>query len=122
MRASEWAFDRVKEAFNLVAKDQVEKMSIVQEIMLKSKDCLRRIIAPVVGTRRCHNVVPVPELDDYVWWVTAGKKHKVVVRNLWRRGTTGGNRAGCSSCKQGKALSRRRSSKRMRYRRAFAEI
>ena len=49
MRASEWAFDRIKEAFDLVAKDEAEKMSIVQEIMLISTDYLRRIIAPVGG-------------------------------------------------------------------------
>ena len=46
MRASAWAFDRIQEAFDLVAKDKVEQMSIVQEIMLKSTDYLRRIIAP----------------------------------------------------------------------------
>ena len=39
MRASGWAFDMIKEAFDLVAKDEVEKMSIVQEIMLKSTYC-----------------------------------------------------------------------------------
>ena len=49
MRASEWAFERIEEAFDLVAKDEVEKMSIVQEIMLKSTNCLRRIIAPFGG-------------------------------------------------------------------------
>ena len=49
MRASEWAFDSIKEAFELVAQDEAENMSIVQEIMLRSTDCLRRIIAPVGG-------------------------------------------------------------------------
>ena len=38
MKASGWAFDRIKEAFDLVAKDEVEKMSTVQDIMLKSTD------------------------------------------------------------------------------------
>ena len=33
----------------LVAQDETEKMSIVQEIMLRSTDYLRRIIAPVGG-------------------------------------------------------------------------
>ena len=47
MRASEWAFNRIKESFDLVAKDEAEKMSIEQEIMLESTDYLRRIIAPV---------------------------------------------------------------------------
>ena len=45
MKASEWAFDRIKEAFEKVAQDEAEKVSIVQEIMLKSTDYLRRIIA-----------------------------------------------------------------------------
>ena len=49
MKASEWAFGRIEEAFELVALDEAEKMSIVQEIMLKSTDYLRRIIAPVGG-------------------------------------------------------------------------
>ena len=34
MKASDWAFDRIKEAFDLVAQDDAEKMSIVQQIML----------------------------------------------------------------------------------------
>ena len=41
MKASEWAFDRIKEAFELVAQDEAEKMSIVQEIMLRTTDYLR---------------------------------------------------------------------------------
>ena len=49
MKASEWAFDRSKEAFAKVAQDEAEKVSIVQEIMLRSTDYLRRIIAPVGG-------------------------------------------------------------------------
>ena len=43
---------RIKEAFELVAQDETEKMSIVQEIMLRSTDYLRRIIAPVGGQGR----------------------------------------------------------------------
>ena len=80
MRASEWAFDRIKDAFDLVAKDEVDKMSNVQEIMLKSTDYLRRIIAPVGGqggvtmSYVCPNCNSFP-LEDYVWWVSAGKKH-----------------------------------------------
>ena len=38
MKASEWGFDRIKEAFEKVAQDQAEKVSIVQEIMLRSTD------------------------------------------------------------------------------------
>ena len=57
VKASEWAFDRIKEAFDLVAQDEAEKMSIVQGIVLQSTDYLRRIIAPVGGTRRSHNLI-----------------------------------------------------------------
>ena len=39
-------------------------MSIVQEIMLRSSDNLRRIIAPV-GGQGSHNVLPVPELQQF---------------------------------------------------------
>ena len=126
MRASEWAFDRIKEAFDLVAKDEAEKMSIVQEIMLKSTDYLLRIIAPVGGqggvtmSYRCPNCNSVP-LEDYVWWISAGKKYTswwcaiCGVKYDWKQP----NRLW--SCKQVKALSRRRSSKRMRYLRACAQ-
>ena len=43
------AFDRIKEAFELVAQDEAGKLSIVQEIMIGYTDYLRRIIAPVGG-------------------------------------------------------------------------
>ena len=33
MKASEWAFDRIKKSFELVAQDETDKMSIVQEIL-----------------------------------------------------------------------------------------
>ena len=73
MRALEWAFDRIKEAFDLVAKDEAEKISTVRGIMLKSTDHLRRIIAPVGGqggvtmSYLCPNSNSFP-LEDYVWW------------------------------------------------------
>ena len=56
VKATEWAFDRTKESFEQIAQDKVKKMSIVQEIMIRSTDYLR-IIAPVV------------RLEDYIWWV-----------------------------------------------------
>ena len=89
MKASVWAFDRIKEAFELVAQDEAEQMSIVQEIMLRSglpaaNHCASR------RTRRCHNVVLVPDLQQFPFgglrlvglW---RKIHKVVLRNLWRK-------------------------------------
>ena len=78
MKASEWAFDRIKEAFELVAQDETEKMSIVQQTMLRSTDYLRRIIAPVGGQGRvtmsqCPNCISFP-LEDNVWWDSGRKK------------------------------------------------
>ena len=34
MKASEWPFDIIKEAFGQVAQDEAENVGIVQEIML----------------------------------------------------------------------------------------
>ena len=45
-KATEWAFDRIEEAFEKVAKDEARKLSTVQEIIIRSTDYLRRIIAP----------------------------------------------------------------------------
>ena len=55
-------------------------MSIVQEIKLKSRDYLWRISAPVGGqggvtmSYLCPNCNSF-HLEDYVWWVSAGKKY-----------------------------------------------
>ena len=46
VKATGWAFDRMKEAFEQVAKDEARKLSTVQEIMIRSTDWLRLIIAP----------------------------------------------------------------------------
>ena len=75
MKASEWVFDRIKEAFELVAQDEAEKVSIVHEIMLRSTDYLWRIIAPVGGqggvtmSYLCPHCNSFP-LEDYIWWVS----------------------------------------------------
>ena len=65
MKASEWSFDRTKEAFVLVAKDKVEHMKhcardhVQKYCLLAANHCARR------RTRRCHNVVLVPELQQF---------------------------------------------------------
>ena len=66
---------------------EVEKMSIVQEIMLKSTDYLRRIMAPSGGqggvTMPCScpncNSFPIERLHLVGLWV------KRVLRDLWRK-------------------------------------
>ena len=89
MKASEWAFDRIKEAFEQVAQDEAEKVSVVQEIMLSSTDYLRRVIAPVGGREgvtmsylclHCNSFL----LEDYMWWVSGEKTYEMVVLNLSR--------------------------------------
>ena len=77
MKASEWAFDRIKETFEQAAQDEARKMSIVQEIMIRNTDYLRRIIAPAEGARRRYDVTLVPALQQfpYIWRVSGGKKH-----------------------------------------------
>ena len=72
VKVSEWAFDKVKEAFEQVAKDEAKTLlTIVQEIMIRSTDYLRRIIVPAgedgcVTMSYCHSF----PLEDYVWWVS----------------------------------------------------
>ena len=49
VKGTEWPFDRIKEAFEKVAKDEGRKLSTVQKIMIRSTDYLRRIIALAGG-------------------------------------------------------------------------
>ena len=79
-KATEWAFDRIQEAFENVAKDEARKLSTMQEIMTISTDYLRRIIAPVGGqggvtmSYLCPHCNSFP-IEDYVCWVSGEKKH-----------------------------------------------
>ena len=72
---------RDKKGVRLGSKERGQKMSIVQEIMFKSSDYLRRIIAPVGGqggvtmSYLCQNCNSF-SLNDYVWWDSAGKTTK----------------------------------------------
>ena len=81
VKVTEWAFDRIKEAFEQVAKDEARKLSIVQEIMIRSTDYWRRIIAPagrqggVTMSYLCPHCNSFP-LKDYVWWVSWRKGRK----------------------------------------------
>ena len=89
VKAAEWAFDRIKEPFEKVAKDEARKLSIVQEIVIRSTDYLRRIISPgSKETLRCHTCAPqctsFPS-ENCVWWVSGGKTYKLVVCDLWRK-------------------------------------
>ena len=58
MSVTEWAVERVREAFERVASEEAESLSIVQRILLKGTDFLLRIIAPAG-----HSVIFVPTLQ-----------------------------------------------------------
>ena len=45
----EWTFERSREAYEKVAMDDIGRLDIAQDILRKSTDFLRRIIAPVDG-------------------------------------------------------------------------
>ena len=90
VRAKEWAFERTREAFEKVAKDEAGTLNIVQGIVLRSTDVLRRVIAPAGGqggvtmSYFCPNCNSFP-LEDCVWWVTAGKIIKWWCAKLLRK-------------------------------------
>ena len=48
-KSSEWTLERIREAYEKVARDEIRRMGVVQEILRKSTDILRRVIAPVGG-------------------------------------------------------------------------
>ena len=126
MKASEQAFViAFIEAFELVAQDEAENMSIVQEIMLRSTDYLRRIIAPVgqggvTMSHLCPHCNSFP-LEDYVWRVS-GENPQSGGAEVVEKSTTGSNRTGFWSYKQGTVLIRPRSSKRMRTSRPVRKL
>ena len=82
VKGLEWTFDRMKETFEKVAKDEVRKLSTVQEIMIRSTGHLRRIIAPAGGqggvtmAYMCPYCYSYP-VEDYVWWVSGGKNIQI---------------------------------------------
>ena len=66
----------IKEAFEQVVRYEAEQLSIVQEIMIRSTGCLRRIIAPAGGQRRRYDVFPLYKTTSGCFW---SKKRN----NLW---------------------------------------
>ena len=49
VKSSEWTLERTREAYEKVAKDDIGRLGIAQEILRKSTGFLRQIIAPVDG-------------------------------------------------------------------------
>ena len=48
-KSSEWTLERIREACEKVARDEIGRLGIVQDNLRKSTDFLRRVIAPVGG-------------------------------------------------------------------------
>ena len=76
-KSSQWTFRSIREAYDKVAKDEIGRFGIVQEILRKSTDFLRRIIAPVGGKGGVTLSYVCPHcnsftLEDYIWWVSTG--------------------------------------------------
>ena len=70
MKALEWAFERTQEGFDFVAQNEARKVSVVQEIMLRSTDYFRRIIATAGGQGRV-TMSLLPALQQVTFWTTA---------------------------------------------------
>ena len=67
MRATEWAFERIREAFEKVATDEAGILNIVQGIMLKSAEFQRRIIAPAGGQGGVTMSYLCPSCNSFPW-------------------------------------------------------
>ena len=73
----EWTIERLQEAYDKVALEDIGRLSIAEDILRKSMDFLRRIIAPVDGMGGVTLSCVCPHcnsfsLDDYIWWVSTG--------------------------------------------------
>ena len=71
VKVSEWAFDRTKEASEKVAKDEAKKLSTVQEIVIRSTDYLRRIIAPAGESKEALRCQTCARIVTVSLWKTA---------------------------------------------------
>ena len=85
-----WAFDRIEEAFEKVAKDEARKLSTVQEIITRNTDYLRRIIAPLEDKEEsqcptCARIVTVSRWKTTFGGSQGEKAYNLVVCDLWRK-------------------------------------
>ena len=86
---------------------QKKKVSTVKEIMIRSTDYLRCIIAPaerqgdVTMSYLCPRCNSFP-LKDYVWWVSVAEISVIGGARFAEKSTTGSNQTGSRWCKQAK--------------------
>ena len=65
-KSSEWTFEKIREAHEKVARGEIGLLIIVQKILRKSTDFLRRIIGPVGGMGGVtYDVILVPALQQF---------------------------------------------------------
>ena len=74
--ATEWAFHRIQEAFEKVAKDEARKLSTVQKYVKKHR-LLAAHHRASRRARRCHDVILMSAFS----WEEA---HQLVVCDMWR--------------------------------------
>ena len=108
-----------KRGLRFVAQDEVEKMSFVQEIMLRSTDYLGRIIAPVGGQGGVTMSYLCPRCNSFHWKTafcgSLGENPRCGGAQFVEKSTIGSNRTGFWSNKQVTVLRRPRYSKHMQY-------
>ena len=120
-----WAFDRIKEAFDLVAQDEAEKMSFVCKRSCSEVQATCGASSHQSEDRvesQCHTCARTAtvSLCKTTFGGSLGERPQSGGAQFVENSTTGGNRTGFRSCKLVKVLSRSRCSKRMRYLRACA--
>ena len=100
VKATEWAFGRIKEAFDKVAKNEAKRPSTVQEIMIRSTDYLRCIIAPTGeqgGVTMSHLCPQCNSFPIRLRMMGCG------VRSV-KKNTTGSNQTSSCWCKTGESV------------------
>ena len=127
VKATEWAFHRIKEAFEQVAQDEARKVEHRAGNYDQKHGLLAAHHRASWRTRRSHDVLCVSELQQFY----LGRLHLVglwdkraqqlVVRSV-ERNTIGSNQTGLWSYKQVKVSIRPRSSKHMQYVRAVRKF
>ena len=91
MKATEWAFDRIKEAFEKVAKDEARKLSTVQEIVMEVRITCGALSRQHSEARRRFDVIRVPALQQFpdgrlrLVGLRGEQAHKLVVCDQWRK-------------------------------------
>ena len=91
-KSSEWTLERIREACEKVATDGIGRLAIVQEILRKSTDVLRRVIAPVGGMGGIALSYVCPHCNRYLVSIDRTRRQQQqeeealqqVVRGMWR--------------------------------------